>query len=67
MGRLIYDRHEYVPWLNELRRLDGVRVFEIGCGTGSSIMALVEQGSEVAGIDVASESTASANRHFKAG
>ena len=55
MGRLIYDRHEYVPWLNELRRLDGVRVFEIGCGTGSSIMALVEQGSEVAGIDVASE------------
>jgi hypothetical protein len=30
-------------------------------------MALVEQGSEVAGIDVASESTASVNRHFKAG
>jgi cyclopropane fatty-acyl-phospholipid synthase-like methyltransferase len=58
VGRLIYDRHEYVPW---------VRVFEIGCGTGSSIMALVEQGTEVAGIDVASESTASANRHFKAG
>ncbi len=34
VGRLIYDRHEYIPWLNELRRLDGARVLEIGCGTG---------------------------------
>jgi 2-polyprenyl-3-methyl-5-hydroxy-6-metoxy-1,4-benzoquinol methylase len=56
VGRLIYDRHEYVPWLNELRRLDGAHVFEIGCGTGSSIMALAEQGSEVTGIDVVPES-----------
>jgi S-adenosylmethionine-dependent methyltransferase len=56
VGRLIYDRHEYVPWLNELRPLDGARVFEIGCGTGSSIMALVEQGSDVTGIDVVPES-----------
>ena len=30
VGRLIYDRHEYVPRLNQLRRLDGARVFEIG-------------------------------------
>jgi 2-polyprenyl-3-methyl-5-hydroxy-6-metoxy-1,4-benzoquinol methylase len=45
-----------VPWLNELRPLDGARVFEIGCGTGSSVMALVEQGSDVSGIDVVSES-----------
>jgi 2-polyprenyl-3-methyl-5-hydroxy-6-metoxy-1,4-benzoquinol methylase len=43
-------------WLNTLRRLDGARVFEIGCGTGSSIMALVEQGSDVIGIDVVPES-----------
>lgn len=56
VGRLIYDRHEYVPWLNELRRLDGARVFEIGCGTGSSVMALAEQGSDVTGIDVVPES-----------
>jgi len=56
VGRLIYDRHEYVPWLNELRRLNGARIFEIGCGTGSSTMALVEQGSEVTGIDVLPES-----------
>jgi 2-polyprenyl-3-methyl-5-hydroxy-6-metoxy-1,4-benzoquinol methylase len=56
VGRLTYDRHEYVPWLNALRRLDGARVFEIGCGTGSSVMALVEQGSELTGIDVVPES-----------
>jgi 2-polyprenyl-3-methyl-5-hydroxy-6-metoxy-1,4-benzoquinol methylase len=56
VGRLICDRHEYVPWLNDLRRLDGARVFEIGCGTGLSVMALVEQGAEVTGIDVVPES-----------
>ncbi|MGO9524812.1 class I SAM-dependent methyltransferase [Mycobacterium sp.] len=56
VGRLIYDRHEYVPWINELRRLDGARVLEIGCGTGSSVMALVEQGADVTGIDVVPES-----------
>ncbi|UXA07469.1 class I SAM-dependent methyltransferase [Mycobacterium sp. SMC-2] len=55
-GRLIFDRHEYVPWLNALRRLDGARVFEIGCGTGSSVFALAEQGSQVTGIDVTPES-----------
>ncbi|OBG27868.1 SAM-dependent methyltransferase [Mycobacterium sp. 852002-51057_SCH5723018] len=41
--RPIYDRNECVPWINGLRRLDGDRVFEIGCGTGSSVMALIEQ------------------------
>lgn len=54
--RLIYDRHEYIPWLDHLRRLDGARVLEIGCGTGSSVMALVEQGADVTGIDVVPES-----------
>lgn len=54
--RLIYDRHEYIPWLNTLRSLHRARVFEIGCGTGSSIFALAEQGSEVTGIDVVPES-----------
>ena len=64
-GRLIYDRHEYVPWLNALRRLDGARVLEIGCGTGSSIFAMVEQGSKAAGIDVSSESVAVARARFR--
>jgi 2-polyprenyl-3-methyl-5-hydroxy-6-metoxy-1,4-benzoquinol methylase len=49
LGRLIFDRHEYVRSLNGLRRLDGARVFEIGCGTGSSVMALIERGADVTG------------------
>jgi S-adenosylmethionine-dependent methyltransferase len=64
-GRLIYGRHEYVPWLNELRPLDGARVFEIGCGTGSSIMALVEQGSEVTAIDAVPESVEASRERMR--
>jgi 2-polyprenyl-3-methyl-5-hydroxy-6-metoxy-1,4-benzoquinol methylase len=65
VGRLIYDRHEYVPWLNALRRLDGARIFEIGCGTGSSIFSLREQGSEVTGIDVAPDSVEVSRARFR--
>jgi ubiquinone/menaquinone biosynthesis C-methylase UbiE len=65
VGRLIYDRHEYVPWLNALRRLDGARILEIGCGTGSSIFAMVEQGSKATGIDVSSESVEVARARFR--
>jgi 2-polyprenyl-3-methyl-5-hydroxy-6-metoxy-1,4-benzoquinol methylase len=55
VGRLNYDRHEYVPWLSRLRRLDGAKILEIGCGTGSSVVALAEQGAELTGIDVVPE------------
>ncbi|MEY8018491.1 class I SAM-dependent methyltransferase [Mycobacterium servetii] len=65
VGRLTYDRHEYVPWLNSLHRLDGARVFEIGCGTGSSLCALAEQGSDVVAIDVAPESVAVAEARLR--
>jgi len=65
IGRLIYDRHEYVPWLNSLRPLDGSRVLEIGCGTGSSIFAMAEQGSKVTGLDVMPDSVAVARARFK--
>ena len=65
VGRLIYDRHEYVPWLNALRRLEGARVLEIGCGTGSSIFAMAEQGSKVTGIDVMPDSVEVARTRFR--
>ncbi|KAA8966032.1 bifunctional 2-polyprenyl-6-hydroxyphenol methylase/3-demethylubiquinol 3-O-methyltransferase UbiG [Mycobacterium sp.] len=58
VGRLIYDRHEYMPWLNALRPLPGARVFEIGCGTGSSTFALAEQGAQVTAVDVMADSVA---------
>jgi len=51
-GRLADDRRIIVPWLNSLRRLQGRRILEIGCGTGSSTVALAEQGAVITGIDV---------------
>jgi 2-polyprenyl-3-methyl-5-hydroxy-6-metoxy-1,4-benzoquinol methylase len=50
--RLGYDRRCVVPWLDAARPLMGARVLEIGCGTGSSTLALAEQGAEVVAVDV---------------
>jgi S-adenosylmethionine-dependent methyltransferase len=41
-----------VPWLDKAKRLKDSRVLEIGCGTGSSTVALSEQGAQVVGIDI---------------
>jgi 2-polyprenyl-3-methyl-5-hydroxy-6-metoxy-1,4-benzoquinol methylase len=51
-GRLELDRSLVVPWLNAARPLQGLRILEVGCGTGSSTVALAEQGAVVTGIDV---------------
>lgn len=51
-GRLRTDREVVVPWLDRCRPLRGLRILEIGCGTGCSTVALVEQGAMVHGIDL---------------
>jgi 2-polyprenyl-3-methyl-5-hydroxy-6-metoxy-1,4-benzoquinol methylase len=51
-GRLEKDRTKVIPWLESLRHLDGLRVLEIGCGTGASTLALAEQGAKVTGVDL---------------
>jgi 2-polyprenyl-3-methyl-5-hydroxy-6-metoxy-1,4-benzoquinol methylase len=52
ISRLKTSRMTYVPWLKENMSLNGCKVLEVGCGTGSSLIALAEQGAEVTGIDM---------------
>jgi 2-polyprenyl-3-methyl-5-hydroxy-6-metoxy-1,4-benzoquinol methylase len=51
ISRLENDRRIVVPWLDNARALQNRHILEIGCGTGSSTVALAEQGAEVTGID----------------
>ena len=51
-GRLASDRNLVVPWLDNASPLKDKRILEIGCGTGSSTVAIAEQGAEITGIDI---------------
>ncbi|MBD3336729.1 MAG: methyltransferase domain-containing protein [Candidatus Eisenbacteria bacterium] len=50
--RLDLFRATVIPWFHSARALDGVEILEIGCGTGSSTVALAEQGSRVVAVDI---------------
>ena len=45
-------RRNFIPWLDHACPLQGRRVVEVGCGTGSSTVALAEQGARVTAIDI---------------
>jgi 2-polyprenyl-3-methyl-5-hydroxy-6-metoxy-1,4-benzoquinol methylase len=51
-GRLTVNRRQIIPWLAAIQPLTGCRVLEIGCGTGASTIALVEQGCDTVSVDV---------------
>lgn len=51
-GRLENDRRAVIPWLNSVQALENASVLEIGCGTGTSTVALCEQRARVTAIDV---------------
>ena len=50
--RLDTDRKVIIPWLDKARSLRDSSILEIGCGTGSSTVALAEQGAKVTAIDI---------------
>ena len=51
-GRMNRAREQIVPWVSEQVALAGRRVLEIGCGTGSSTVAFVEQKALVTAYDL---------------
>jgi 2-polyprenyl-3-methyl-5-hydroxy-6-metoxy-1,4-benzoquinol methylase len=51
-GRYLIDRNVVAPWLDSIRKLSESKILEIGCGTGSSTVALAEQGARVVGLDI---------------
>jgi 2-polyprenyl-3-methyl-5-hydroxy-6-metoxy-1,4-benzoquinol methylase len=52
IDRMRQSRQRIVPWLNATKPLNGASVLEIGCGTGSSTVALAEQGASVTAVDL---------------
>lgn len=50
--RLESDRRRIIPWLDNAGTLRGKRILEIGCGSGSSSVAIAEQGAKVVGVDI---------------
>ena len=52
LTRLNYCRLSMIPLMDHVKSLDGLKVLEIGCGTGSFSVALAEQGAEVYGVDI---------------
>ena len=55
-GRLDVFRRTVIPWLDDAKPLAGANILEIGCGTGSSSIALAEQGATVTGVDIDEDS-----------
>ncbi len=56
------SRRKVVPWLASALPLDGARILEVGCGTGSSSLALAEQGARLTSIDLDAGAIALARR-----
>lgn len=60
------DRVRAVPWLESFLSLSNARILEVGCGTGSSTLALAERGARVTATDILPASIQVADDRCKA-
>ena len=54
----------FVPWLAQALVMDGLRILEIGCGSGSSTAGLAHAGARVTGVDIKGPSLAMAHKRL---
>jgi S-adenosylmethionine-dependent methyltransferase len=66
VDRYLASRRHAVPWLDDVVGLSGTTVVEIGCGTGSSTVALAERDAVVFAIDIDEPSVAAARSRVDA-
>jgi 2-polyprenyl-3-methyl-5-hydroxy-6-metoxy-1,4-benzoquinol methylase len=64
-NRLYGFRNSVIPWLDSVRPLSGAQILEIGCGTGSSTVAMAEQGAKIIGVDIEEKSIEVAKERCK--
>lgn len=64
-GRLNRFRKTHIPFLGEKVDLKGKKILEIGCGSGSSSVALSEQGAFITGIDIDEKALSFAKKRAK--
>jgi S-adenosylmethionine-dependent methyltransferase len=66
VDRYLASRRHAIPWLDDAIGLAGKTVVELGCGTGSSTVALAERGAHVVAIDIDGPSVAAARHRVDA-
>ena len=66
VDRYLASRRHAVTWLDDAVGLAGSTVVEVGCGTGSSTVALAERGAVVFAIDIDEPSVAAARSRVEA-
>jgi SAM-dependent methyltransferase len=55
--QVVTTRKFVVPYIDQLKQVSkGVRVLEIGCGTGGNLVPFLELGCEVTGVDISATS-----------
>ena len=52
INKTVRVRSAVTPWVNSILPLRGAKILEIGTGTGSSALPMMEQGAKLVGIDV---------------